>query len=309
MKNGGHLVIWLAHFDTSERRGGPVELFREGDLAELCGFRVTGRKRPDVRGIKYIRPSRFPRYDFPVRSVNRDPYFLGRSEEAEIEITDPDLRVLAAYSDYVRDTLENATLHPVLTERRLGQGAVWTVTTLTHPGADGMIRFAEVLTRTLLNGCAAELDFLTGDAVRRAVYPDGSRRVFYFFNSDPDLTQSIRPVRNGKPGAEILLPPGAFRVFYEENGILVMPEDPLTECVSSAGDVWELETREQDVVLLDLSAEKRTVTLNGVAAELAPGESRRLRCPALIPPEKAEWMSEEFLTEPEMVPADTSTPY
>lgn len=309
VKNGGHLVIWLAHFDISERRGTPVGLFRNGDLAELCGLRVTGRKRPDVRGIKYIRPSRFPQYDFPVRSVNRDPYFLGRSEEAEIEITDPELRVLAAYSDYVRDTLENATLHPVLTERPLGQGAVWTVTTLTHPGADGMIRFAEVLVRTFLNGCAADLDFLTPDCVRRAVYPDGARRVFYFFNSDPDLTQSIRPVFNGKPGTEILLPPGAFRVFYEENGILVMPEDPLTECVSSAENVWKLETPEQNITLLDLSAETRTVTLNGMTADLAPGESRKIRCPALIPPEKAVWMSEEFLAEPEMVLTDTSTPY
>ena len=51
------------------------------------------------------------------------------------------------------------------------------------------------------------------------------------------------------------------------------------------------------------------MTLNGMTADLAPGESRLLRCPALIPPEKAVWMSEEFPAEPEMVPADTSTPY
>ena len=88
-----------------------------------------------------------------------------------------------------------------------------------------------------------------------------------------------------------------------------MPDDPLTECVSSAGNVWELETREQNITLLNWSAERQTVTLNGQGADLAPGGSRLLRCPALIPPEKAEWMSEAYLTEPEMVPADTSTPY
>ena len=309
VKNGGHLVIWLSHFDTAERRGGPVELFRDGDLSELCGFRVTGRKPADVRGIKYIRPSRFSQYDFPVRTVNRDPYFLGRSEEAEIEVTDPGLRILAAYSDYARDTMENASQHPVLTERCLGQGAVWTVTTLTHPGADGMIRFAEVLTRTVLKGCSGDLEFLTPDPVRWAVYPDGNRRVFYLFNGDPDLSQSIRPIRNGEAGKEIVLPPGAFRAFYEENGILVMPENPLTECVSSTENNWTLETGDQDITLLNLTGEKQSVALNGITADLAAGESFRLRCPALIPPEKAVWMSDEFLSEPEMVPADISTPY
>ena len=110
-------------------------------------------------------------------------------------------------------------------------------------------------------------------------------------------------------GEEIILPPGAFRVFYEENGILVMPEDPLTECVSSAGNVWTLETREQNITLFNLSTGKQTVTLNGKTVELNSGESCLLRCPALIPQEKAVWMSDEYLEEPEMDMKDCSTPY
>ncbi len=309
VKDGGNLVIWLTHFDTAERRGDPVKLFRSGDLSELCGIKVTGRKAPDVRGIKYIRPSRFPQYDFPVRSVNRDPYFLGRSEEAEVEITDPGLRVLAAYSDYVRDTLENASQHPVLTERCLGSGAVWTVTSLTHPGADGMIRFAEVLTRTVMKGCCTDLEFLTPDTVRWAVYPNGKRRHFYFFNADPNLTASIRPVHEGKAGGEILLPPGAFRVVYEENGILVMPEDPLTECTASSENIWSLETREQNITLVNLAQQDRDVTVNGEKLHLAAETRITFRCPELIPPEKAGWITDEYLDEPEMVMEDCSTPY
>ncbi len=309
VKNGGNLVIWLSHFDTAERRGDPVKLFRDGDLSELCGIRVTGRKAPDVRGIKYIRPSRFPQFDFPVRTVNRDPYFLGRSVEAEVVVTDPDLRVLAAYSDYVRDTLDNASQHPVLTERVLGRGTVWTVTTLTPPGSDGMFRFAEVLIRTVMKGIRTGLEFLTPDSVRWAVYPAENRRNFYFFNADPDLTGSIRPVRNGKTGPEILLAPGEFRVIYEENGILVMPEDPLTECTASSGNVWILETREQDITLIDLTQQDQTVSVNGEKLYLIPGAMLKFHCPAQIPPEKTVWFDEKYLEEPVMAMSDCSTPY
>jgi len=172
-----------------------------------------------------------------------------------------------------------------------------------------MIRFAEVLTRTVMKGCCTDLEFLTPDTVRWAVYPNGKRRNFYFFNADPDLTASIRPVCVGKAGGEILLPPGAFRVFYEENGILVMPEDPLTECTASSGNIWSLETREQNITLVNLAQQDRDVTVNGEKLHLGAESRIEFRCPALIPPEKAGWMSEEYLKEPEMVMKDCSTPY
>ncbi|MBP5303198.1 MAG: hypothetical protein J6Y88_08145, partial [Bacteroidales bacterium] len=97
------------------------------------------------------------------------------------------------------------------------------------------------------------MEFLTPDSVRWAVYSVGNRRNFYFFNADPDLTGSIRPVRDGKTGPEILLAPGEFRISYEENGVLVMPEDPLTECLESSGNIWTLETREQNITVIDLA--------------------------------------------------------
>ncbi len=172
-----------------------------------------------------------------------------------------------------------------------------------------MIRFAEVLTRTCMKGCCKDLEFLTPDTVRWAVYPNGKRRNFYLFNADPDLTASIRPVHAGKVGEEILLPPGAFRVFYEENGILVMPEDPLTECSASSENTWSLETREQNITLVNLTQQDRDVTVNGEKLQLAADTRIEFHCPALIPPEKACWMTDECLEEPEMVMKDCSTPY
>ncbi|MBO4632783.1 MAG: beta-galactosidase trimerization domain-containing protein [Lentisphaeria bacterium] len=308
VKNGGRLVIWLSHFDTADRRGAPVKLFRNGDLSELCGIMVTGRKAADVRGIKYIRASRFLQYDFPVRTIIRDPYFIGKSEEAEITVTDPELRILAAYSDFEQDTLENASQHPVLVERVLGKGIVWTVTTLSHPGSDGMIRFAEVLTRTIVKACHTDLEFLTPDSVRWSVYSSGKRRIFYLFNGDSDLTQSVRPVWKGKAGGEVHLPPGAFRVFYEENEILIMPEDSLNECIASANNNWTLETREQMIIVENLADKEQTVHVNGKSFHLHIGERVRFLCPPLISQSKAVWMSDEYLEEPEINMENLSTP-
>lgn len=49
--------------------------------------------------------------------------------------------------------------------------------------------------------------------------------------------------------------------------------------------------------------------MNGEKLHLEAENWITFRCPALIPPEKADWMSDEYLEEPEIVMTDCSTPY
>ncbi|MBQ7208504.1 MAG: beta-galactosidase trimerization domain-containing protein [Lentisphaeria bacterium] len=308
-ENGGHLVLWLSHFDTAENRGDPVKLYRNGDLSRLCGLRVTGRDREDVTGMKFIRESSFPEYDFPVRPVGRDPYCLGHSVPAAVEITDPGLRILAVYSGDHGDTMENALKHPLLTERRLGKGAVFTVTSFSPPGASGMRKFAEILLRTALAAHLTELEVISPDTVRWAAYPDGDgRQVLYVLNCDPDLPQSIRVQYRGRLSQTVPLEPAGFRILYAASGILLIPSDPLFELHGADGR-WQADTAAQNLDLENLSSGPRTCSVNGVEAALAPGERKTIACPARIPGEKAPFLDPGFLEEPVIEMKDPSTPY
>ena len=89
VENGGHLVIYLSHFDTAERRGDAVKLYRHGDLSALCGFRAGKMVKEDVRGVKYAVKSSFAGYSFPDKGLACDPYFIGNIQEVEITLTSP----------------------------------------------------------------------------------------------------------------------------------------------------------------------------------------------------------------------------
>ena len=309
VEKGGHLVLWLSHFDNAERRGDPVRLFRGGDLSALCGFKVTGQGQCDVHGMKYVQKSSFPEYDFPVRGVNRDPYFIGRTEPAEIEITDPKLRVLAVFSDTVQDTLENSLKRPLLVERRLGKGAVFTVTAFTKPGAPGMRKFAEILVRTAAKAHMTDLELIAPDTVRWAVYPDESnRKILYLLNCDPDLPQAVRIQYRGHLSHAILLEAGEFKVVYVDSDILLIPSDPLIQLYGEDG-LWQADTNEQVLELENLSSQVRMCSINSLQTELPPFGQKMTLCPAEIPDGKAFFMSPEFLEEPVIDMKDRSTPY
>ncbi|MBO4632177.1 MAG: beta-galactosidase trimerization domain-containing protein [Lentisphaeria bacterium] len=309
VENGGHLVLWLSHFDNAEKRGDPVKLYRGGDLSELCGFKVSGRGKSDVHGMKFVQESSFPEYDFPVRGVNRDPYFIGHAEPAEIEIADPSVRVLAVFSDVVKDTLENSLKRPLLTERRLGKGAVFTVTAFTKPGACGMRKFGEVLIRSAAKAHLTDLECIAPDMVRRAVYSDGKdRKILYLLNCDPDLPQAVRLRYRGRLSEVIPLSACEFKAVYVDSGILLIPSDPLA-ALHDEGGKWNLDTNAQTIELENLSGSRKEVSVNGISLVMESQERKAVACPARIPEEKACFLNPGFLDEPEMDMEDKSTPY
>ena len=67
-----------------------------------------------------------------------------------------------------------------------------------------------------------------------------------------------------------------------------------TDCRASSGNVWTLETREQDITLLDLAQQDQTVSVNGEKLHLAPGAMLKFHFPAQIPPEKTVWFDEKI---------------
>ena len=152
-------------------------------------------------------------------------------------------------------------------------------------------------------------------------YSDGNNSVTYYDNgtfkaswsgtNEYDLYVGIRSgsVNKNKQYDAYYKYERTGSAMYGNMGILGWTEDPLTECTASRGGVWRLETREQTITLLDLTQHEREIAVNGVSLHLEAGAQTELRCPALIPPEKAKWMSDDCLEEPDMVMSDRSTPY
>lgn len=311
---GGHLLLWLSHFDTADHRGAELKLFRDGKLAELCGFNVLGRGRIDVHEIKYVEASSLLEYEFPVWPVRRDPMFICRTEAADIQLATASAKVLAGYSyTHVAETVETVQASPLVVEHRLGKGVVFTVATYTKPGTVTVRPFAEHLVRTMLKAAREDWELVTPSTVRWAVYDlpgvkDG--RLFYLFNTDPDCGGGVRLVHQGSPvGHSVYLPENEFALMYLLDGVRISPTDSRIDLVSAVDDKVQFVTAEQNLELENLSGAARTMVLNGQTFQLAAHERRTCRVAANIPENMRGVFAVDYLDEPEVKMRDLSTPY
>ena len=312
VKQGGHLVIYLSHFDTAERRGDPVKYYNNGDLSALCGFRAGKTLKEEVRGMKYVVKSSFPGYEFAHKGVGCDPYFLGHVREVEIQLTSPTAKVLAGLTTKVENTLEEICAHPLVVEHALGKGAVFTVTTPTKPGEDGLRAFGENLVRSAVRAHRGDFELITGDTVRYAVYRTDFGLVVYCLNLDSDLYGDVRIVSGGKMRPEhLLLAPNEFKVLYRmEEGTVLIPETEQTFLERTGEKTYCLTGEKQSVRLLALGEENTSITLNRQEVTLQSGEEKVVNCAEYIPEEKAQYFTEEFLSEDEnFVMKNSHTPY
>ena len=123
VENGGILFLAIPHLSTNVTRDfasfEKEELLYGGDFSRLCGVRVLGRGKrfywataPDRKGeLGFAHPRRFG-----ILGVCR----------GEIEITDPNVEVLAA---------DDEEIEPVVIRRRFGKGEVYFLNTWAYPGA------------------------------------------------------------------------------------------------------------------------------------------------------------------------------
>ena len=312
VEQGGHLLLYLSHFDTAERRGDPVKLYRNGDLSALCGFRAGNVVKEEVRGIKYMAKSSFKQYEFPDKSIQCDPCFLAHIREVEITLTSPETRVIAGLTHKVSDRLEELASSPLVVEHTLGKGVVFTVSTPTKPGEPSLRAFGENLIRSAVRAHRGDFELVTSDTVRYAVYRKDSGRTIYVFNQDGDLYGDVRIVSGGKILEEhILLAPNEFKVLYlTDDGVLLIPEKVQTDLEQTGEKVYTLTGEKQRVRLLSLSGKTQTLCLNQQQVVLEGNSGKVLDCAEYIPEEKAQYFTEAFLEEDRsFVMQNPSTPY
>lgn len=313
VKGGGHLVISLAHFDTSECRNGAMKLFRDGDLNELAGFRVTGWEQGDVCGMKFADQDAGGKYDFPVQTPERDPFFIGYVQGAQIVVDDEkNVRIIAGLSDNVFHSKAEVISKPLLVEHRCGKGAVYTVTTAEHPGANGLKAFSNCLIRTFIRGYQRQIDLLAPDTVRYAVYAadNPGDHIIYAFNCNADLSCMVKVFYQGHFSQEILIRANEFKVFHVVNGVLIVPDDDCSVVRrGKSADHLSYYGRKQKAVVENLEDSSRQIYINEQLCKLAGNENKTFELPEKILPETASFYAADFLTEKKLCNVDTSTPY
>lgn len=312
VQQGGHLVISLAHFDTALERGSNLQLFNNGDLSELAGFKVKSFAEGDVCGVKFIEQPDSGKYDFPVQTPERDPFFIGYLHGAEIDITDEaNTKIIAGLSDNVFHSKADIAAKPLLIEHCLGKGAVYTVTASEHPGSCGAKAFTRCLLQTFVRGSRSKVDLLCSDTVRYSVYnADDGASVIYVLNSDVDLATVFKVHYCGNYSREIMLSANEFKVFYLIDGILLTgSSNEITLKKASAAQEWQFYGTSQEITLENISGSEQILQLNGSPVKLAANEKKLITVPENLLPGSEFFYHEEFLNEPELNEVDCTTPY
>ncbi len=307
VRAGGELLLWLPHCNVNDQRGGPIKLFRDGDLRELFGVRIVGQRGPEVTGVKTLPGGTLP---LPVRNVRRDPVLMGNVSPAVVEICSDAVQVCASFSDEHGDTVEQLQASPALIEHRLGQGKARLVTAFDYPGSDGMRPLAEHLLRVTALAGQGELRLLCSDAVRYSFcrQHDGLQ-IIYALNSEFDLSQNLRIWLGGEVSPEFSLPPSELGIFYLLDRVLLHPLDKNCQVrrEGSALIVYSLNT--QGMAMVNLGQTDAVLTLNGESCHLSPGEFRQVTVLAQCEPGKEEFSAEDYLQEPYLTVIDTKLPY
>lgn len=309
VKQGGHLVISLPHLNESETRG-EMKLFNDGDLSELCGFKVTGRNAAHVRGMQFLRQPEAPGCVFPLLAPSADPIYIGKVETAEITATVTELRVLAGTTigRGTQLTLEGYEAHPLMTERKLGKGYVWTITAFTWPGDTGIRSLSETWLRTIASSCRdAFPDLLAPDTVRWSVYETKYGKNLYMLNTDTDLSAPVRVTDGNDSSAELMIPPADMRIAFTIGQLLISPENR-TCSLQKAGEIIQIATKEQSMYLHNFCKTELRLHINGKEILLSPYSGMTAVIPEYIP-ENHELYEDSWLEEENFEPADVHVPY
>ena len=313
VKNGGHLFISLAHFDTSQTRCGALELFNRGDLHELTGFKVKDWYAGDVCGVKFIKQPSAGKYDLPVQTPERDPFFIGYIKGAEIVYQAGDaLQILAGLSDNVYHTKEEIAAMPLLVEHCLGKGAVYTLTAAEYPGSNGLKAFSNCLLRAFTRGIPRPLELLAPDTVRYAIceLEEPGDFAIHIFNCNADLSGAVKVFYQGHFSQEIFIRPNAFKIIYVMDGILLDLPDELSTLQKTEGSrALIYYGRKQTVSMENLADSLHQFTINGLSIELAPGKTGCITIAENLPRDKEHFFLQNYLEEPILQEIYTATPY
>ncbi len=231
VRQGGHILATLAHFDTRTKRNAPISLIHDGDFQNLFGLSVDIVKdKTHEGGIKFKQQPSRGNYNFPLWTEQCDPkYYDGGFPLGDVTLTTAE--VIAVGSDVFSDTWENMFQNPIFVTNKLGKGMAFLVNSTEFPGCRGLKRFYKDLLHFFAVAWQKDIIVETCDHVRFAVYAEGDMHIIYLLNTEPNcIHQAI--ISNGSNNKiPFNVPPGEPIAVYTNELCLVCPKDLRTRIV------------------------------------------------------------------------------
>ena len=188
VENGGDIICTLGHLDTRTNRDNPVSLINGGDVSDLFGVKVNLSGKKCRFGIKFKENPAGTNYQFPLLGAKCDPQY-GDSPFpiADVELTSAE--ITAAASEKHGDEWDNMDKMPVLTTNKLGKGRAFLLHTPEYPGHSGIRRlYTDLINFFVAAHQDSNLQVVSSDTIKYAVYEENGERTLYLLNTDYDLT-------------------------------------------------------------------------------------------------------------------------
>ncbi len=270
VEHGGHLVMTTSQLNCAADRSSEVEFFNEGDYSDLFGVKVKRKIPSKVTGIKFFDQSEWNCYTMPVRDLMSDPRYIGHISAVQSEIDDA--KVLCAYSDMFRDTLDHLLICPAVTEKKYGRGISWLIHTTDYPGSPELKPFMECLLRIIAAGQNYPIRVYGSDKIEYAIYKDSTTGMEYIYllNTDYYNAQLITLECFGKSCDEIKVMPSEMTVAIYCNGIVFVFEDKgvdIQDCVADEETIAirAFIAKNQKLSVFNLSGRSKKIVINDVS--------------------------------------------
>lgn len=209
VKNGGNLLMSVAHLNENANRKTTVELVNSGDVTELFGCRITGATRYN-HGVKFDNKSYIPEMQYP-GTPNKvcDPvYPEGFADYARVELTTGTVRaeLVDRFSAPAGDSV------PVVIENKCGKGTAILTTHMAYPGDPAVMPIYTRLVKALLaaSHAKAEVKVTGADKVRFSVFEEKGKYTVYLLNTDFD-TPACVSIHYADNKREVMLPALGFQ--------------------------------------------------------------------------------------------------
>ncbi len=218
---GGHLLMTAAHLGVQTRREEPLQLFNDGDVADLFGVKLK-RQEGEVLagGVKFVADSEIPTFQLPNWSIACDPKFVsGEIPSVRVELITA--RALARHSTAFNWQKEPETGNPLLLENRCGKGIAWLLATACYPGHSAVKPLYGEIFRSAMRSEQGTIKVASTDKIRYAVYGEDSRYRVYVLNTDATFPLSADVYANSAIPVRLEISPATMRWADVSDGKII----------------------------------------------------------------------------------------
>jgi len=224
VKQGGHILATLAHFDTRTKRNAPVSLIYNGNLEDLFGVKVINEGKTYEGGIKFKQQPVRGNYHFPLWTEKCDPkYYEGGFPICNMKLTTAE--IIAAGSNSFIDTWEQMDKNPVLIANKLGEGMAFLVNSTEFPGYKNLRQFYKDLLYFFSLSFQKDIIIETSEAVRFGVYEESDNYLIYLLNTDPNCVHRVIISCGLNRKIPLEVGAGEMKVVYANERYLISPQN------------------------------------------------------------------------------------